>query len=306
MRQVLFIGACLVDELFYATHAYRNHTSNPARFQKSVGGVVTNLARHAALMGIPSKIISHVGLDSDGRFLEHCLLEAGVNTHLLQKGVFSTGKFTAFIEPDGSLFSAACSDNTALAITDVLLEKMKPELAEAVCIMADTNLHKDTLNYLMQFSATHDIPLIIEPVSVAKAEKLKCDKLNGVYMITPNEDELESITGSRGEAGVQELLRKGVNKVWLRKGGEGSVFYTSQGKIQLPAPSVVPVDTTGAGDAALAGWLYAFLKNKNDLSCIAYGHALAAGVLMQHGTVIEDLNTQIMEQLKQQFYPDVH
>jgi pseudouridine kinase len=172
--------------------------------------------------------------------------------------------------------------------------------------MADTNLHKDTLNFLMKFSSTHNIPLIIEPVSVAKAEKLQRDDLKGVFMVTPNEDELESITGSRGEAGVQALLRKGVNKVWLRKGKEGSVLYSSQEKIQLPAPSVVPVDTTGAGDAALAGWLYAFLNKQNDLSCIAYGHALAAGVLMQHGTVIEALNALIMEQLKQQFYPDVH
>ena len=178
-------------------------------------------------------------------------------------------------------------------------------LFRSSCIVADTNLHADTLSWLMGLCKKENIKLFIETVSIAKSQKLKRDNLDGIFMLTPNEDELFALTGLKGEEAAKSLLQKGVKHVWVKMGGSGSVLYYEDQSIHLSAPVVEPIDTTGAGDATLAGFIYAHVHQKDIKACMAYGHALAAGVLMQNGTVIETLNQTFIEQLKQQFYPNV-
>ncbi len=305
MSNVICIGAALVDELYFGKQTFVPHTSNPARIQKSVGGVVANIARHLALSGVSVKIISYLGHDADGHFIEQVIQRSGIDTDLSVKDIYPTGKFTAFVNPDGSLFSAACMDHTDFAITDTILTDRIEIFKQASCIVADCNLNEVSLAWLMSFCNNQNIKLFIETVSISKSQKLKQKNLEGIFMLTPNEDELFALTDLHGEAAVKTLLGKGVKNVWVKKGKEGSVMYSQSGEIHLCAPDIEPIDTTGAGDATLAGWIFGYLQQKDTITSIAYGHALAAGVMLQKGTVMEALNKQMIEQLKQQYYPYV-
>ncbi|MDB5505377.1 MAG: carbohydrate kinase [Devosia sp.] len=72
----------------------------------------------------------------------------------------------------------------------------------------------------------------------------------------PNETELAHITGTDDvEAGLAAAMALGVGEVLLKRGAAGSVYLGPEGRFEQPGFPIVPVDTTGAGDAFNAGYL---------------------------------------------------
>ncbi|NTW25489.1 MAG: hypothetical protein HGA37_12390 [Lentimicrobium sp.] len=65
----------------------------------------------------------------------------------------------------------------------------------------------------------------------------------------------------------------------------------------LEAPGVIVQDTTGAGDAALAGWIHAWLMNRNPEDCVRYGHAMASLVLQVKGAIHPGLTFELLESI---------
>ena len=62
-------------------------------------------------------------------------------------------------------------------------------------------------------------------------------------------------------------------------------------------------DSTGAGDAALAGFVAAWYKGMDALTCLKWGHGMAAMVLMQEGTIAEHTDESALITLLDQYYP---
>ena len=127
-------------------------------------------------------------------------------------------------------------------------------------------------------------------------------------MITPNRDELQAINSNKNITDekliIDSLLNQGIKYVWLRKGMNGSTLYASNQTIDLPAVSIDVKDSTGAGDAALAGWIYAYLRNEDQLTCLKTGHALAYEILQIQGTIMNDLTPNKLIQIQKKYYSD--
>jgi sugar/nucleoside kinase (ribokinase family) len=64
----------------------------------------------------------------------------------------------------------------------------------------------------------------------------------------------------------------------------------------IPAPRVQVKDVNGAGDALLAGWMWAWLHEKNVTECISYGQAAAACLLEVYGAIRNDLSPSLLEE----------
>jgi pseudouridine kinase len=304
-RTVVCIGAAMVDELFFCHQHPLQGTSNPATVQRSPGGVISNIALHLGLLQIPVQLITILGNDSDGSWLTHVLNDAGVDTSAITHVDEPTGKYVSILDPGGALFTAACADIAGKYLSASFLEQQKDRLLEASMIVGDTNISIEALFWLSAFCKHHDIPLLIEPVSVAKAEKLSAMDFPGIHMITPNEEELASIVGGGyyDEAkAAHTLLDKGVKNIWVRKGEKGSAVYSKSGCISLPASFINIVDSTGAGDAALAGWLAASYRGYDEVTCMQAGHAMAFEVLQVKGAIISHLQQLTLPQLIEKYY----
>jgi pseudouridine kinase len=194
----------------------------------------------------------------------------------------------AIHEPNGQLSTAVCTDTLTHFITEDFLESRKDILKEADLIVADTNLEMVALIWLNHFAANENKRLVIEPVSVIKARKINAMPLNGVFMITPNEIELQSILQVETENCHQlaaSLLAKGISQIWVRKGSEGSVIYKEESQLQLGVSEITIKDSTGAGDAALAGWIFAHLNGYNEIDCLKIAHSFAMDILQIEGAV---------------------
>lgn len=87
-------------------------------------------------------------------------------------------------------------------------------------------------------------------------------------------------------------------KIIIATNGSEPVYcYTKcDGFIEFPIPAVDPgkiKDTTGAGDAFLAGFLYGILHDAPITKCLELGYRMGAEIIQQHGCVLPDKDPAI-------------
>lgn len=304
---VICIGSVLIDELYFCSDIARLGTSNPSYMQKNIGGVISNIAQHLVLLEENVILFSALGTDKDGDWILKQFSTMGIDmTHSIKTSV-NTGKYVSILNPDGSLFTAACADLCTANLTTTYLESKTTWLKNSRIIISDTNIEIESLIWIISFSRQNNIPLIIDPVSVIKAQKIKSIEVNGLFMVTPNEDELISMCigqhSSEKEA-VGELLNRGIQYVWVRKGKKGSSLYYEKEVLHLPSFEIQVKDSTGAGDAALAGWVFKHLNKGSLLQSLQAGHALALEILQTFGTVDHTIHAENFNKIIEKYYPN--
>ena len=305
-KSVLCIGATLVDELYFCENNIISASSNPAQKATSIGGVISNIAQHLALLEVYPAIITAIGNDADGLFIQDSFLKSGIACDQSIVADDSTGKYVSILQPDGNLYVAVCQDSCCKYISVAYLETQTDYIKSFDILIIDTNLESKTIQWLIHFAKNHHKQLIIEPVSVSKAAKLATLDLTGVFMITPNEDELTAIctNDKQKEQLLAALFDRGVQTIWLRKGAKGSVLYTAKHSIDLSVPTIQILDSTGAGDAALAGWVFGYVNGEDETTCLQLGHTLALDILKSKGTVDTSLTPATLYQHKKTYYND--
>ncbi|HIQ05514.1 MAG TPA: hypothetical protein EYH31_07425 [Anaerolineae bacterium] len=88
----------------------------------------------------------------------------------------------------------------------------------------------------------------------------------------PNEIEALLLTHSRTlEEALPELTQLGPLVV-VKRGAKGAIAVNEHGIVEMPAISVQPVDTTGAGDCFNAGFLYGWLQRWPLSQCLRAGN----------------------------------
>jgi len=108
--------------------------------------------------------------------------------------------------------------------------------------------------------------------------------VNQTSVFMPSQGELQLLTGKDDYTkGAEVLLRKGVGIVAVKLGGKGC--YVTDGKKShlIEAFKVKVVDTTGAGDAFCAGFLYGLISRKSLYECGRIGNFVASRCIMKMG-----------------------
>jgi sugar/nucleoside kinase (ribokinase family) len=103
---------------------------------------------------------------------------------------------------------------------------------------------------------------------------------------------------------MNELLQRGVKNIWLRKGAEGSEIINTEKSLELHAALINVKDSTGAGDAALAGWVAGYCIGMNKTDCLKYGHALAFEVLQVNGAIATSITKEKLLLTIKKYYPN--
>jgi len=305
-KPVICIGAAFVDELFHMQEEMIMGSTVPASVSKTAGGVSRNIAHQLALLGVNVKLISVFGNDSDGDWLKQTCTNANVklDASITKEGL--SGKYTAILNLDASLFTGFLTNAATNLITPQHLEKHKALLQTASYLLADANVSVDAGEWLLAFTNETGIPLILEPVSVPPARKFKDVNLSGLHLITPNEDELPVLCSEKAlftQHQIEELINKGVENVWLHNGKLGSAIYNKERSITLHAPEIEIVDCTGAGDGSLSGFILGKTLGKEDVDCLKLAHTLSAEILQVNGAIATHLDQQKLLSLVAKYYP---
>lgn len=306
-KPIICIGAALVDELYSAQAPMLLATTNDATVHRSAGGVSRNIAHQLALLGLPVQLISVFGNDSDGDWLKTICQYSGIKVDASITTNTLTGKYTGILNFDGSLFTALITHAALHFITPEYLQKQSVLLSSAAYIVADANISVEAVEWLAKFCDENDIPFIIEPVSVPPAAKFAKSNLKGIFMLTPNEDELPALCTNNHyttkEQQAKELLERGAQKVWLHNGSAGSILFTPEKTIHLAAPKIPEVvDCTGAGDGSLSGFILAQYLGKSDEESLQIAHTLSAEILQVNGAIVTHLKQDDLLGLVGKYY----
>lgn len=121
-----------------------------------------------------------------------------------------------------------------------------------------------------------NIPFIVDTSGKHLIDSLKYNP----FLIKPNKEELEECLGIKVESiddlrnGMKRLQELGALNVLVSLGEDGAMLIDDQGnEYGLAAPSINVVNTVGAGDSMLAGFMYGFLKNRDYKEALIYGVA---------------------------------
>jgi ribokinase len=104
------------------------------------------------------------------------------------------------------------------------------------------------------------------------------------YAMMPNRGELELITGYADYVkGADALIAKGAKIVAVKLGSDGSYVTNGRDRVRIEAFDVKAIDTTGAGDAFDAGFLYGLLNNRGLHESGKIGNFVASRCVMKIG-----------------------
>jgi pseudouridine kinase len=284
---VVVVGGTNMDVVARSSAPLVPATSNPGRTRISPGGVGRNIAACLGLLGAPVRLVSAVGDDAFGEEALRVTAACGADVGAVRRVPGATGTYTAVLDHHGELVSAV-SD---MALTDALELDTLP-LDDAALVVVDGNLAAAQVAKVRAAAAAAGVPVVLEPVSVAKAARLAAE-VHDLFLVTPNSDEVTALVGRVSHdpwTAVDDLYDRGVQHVWMREGARGSYVCRAGGRpVHLPAIAVAVVDVTGAGDAMLAAWIAAWLRGADPVEAAREGHRAAAATITSPHTVRPDL-----------------
>ncbi len=289
---VVVVGAAVMDLKGRSRAPLVRATSNPATVVMTPGGVGRNIAENLARLGTPVCLVAAVGPDAAADRLLADTAAAGVDTSHVMTTPEPTGTYIAVLDPAGELDIALSDLAATQALTPARLEPSRAAIEAARMLVVDGNLPAPVVGWLLDVAAAAGVPVVVEPVSVAKAARLRESLRPGrpVAVLTPNADELAALGPTPGD-----LTGRGVRSVWVRRGAHGSDWYaTGRPGVRVAAHGSPVVDVTGAGDAMTAGWVHAHLGGARDTEAVAYGQAVAELTVSSSHTVRPDLTDALV------------
>ena len=106
-------------------------------------------------------------------------------------------------------------------------------------------------------------------------------------VVVLNAAELAFLGSHLGLASAADLCRLGVRVVVLTRGADGCDVWSANGHLHQPAlPAARIVDTTGAGDALMSGFLAAYWRSGDVALAARWGVANAAAVIARRGSQV--------------------
>ncbi len=294
----LAIGASNFD-IKGQTHSYHiDKTSNPGAVRYSAGGVARNIAENIARLGSNSTLLSVIGDDLYGRQILEVTRSAGVDLdHLQISKDCNTGIFLAILNHYGDLVSAIADLDAISYITVDYLEKNVKLFDEATFVVIDADIPSESLNYCVKQCLERQLPICVEPVSVARAKQI-LPVLGQLSMVTPNREEAEALVGFplRSAADVKRagevLVKAGLKWVIITLGPEG-VLYATPDEIEfLSSISTVVTDTVGAGDALTSGTIHGLMNGLSFREAVKRGIACATMTLKTRLAVCPDISLE--------------
>ncbi len=257
------VGGMNVDIRGGSTGALVAGDSNPGTVSMSVGGVGRNIAHNLSLLGADVRLLTACGDDLNGQRARQVCTEAGIDlSHAQVLHDKRTSTYLYITGPDGEM---------ALAVSDMAIcEQITPDylascyglLRNARVIVCDTNIPAESLAYLADNCTA---PIFCDPVSTAKAEKLR-PILGKLHTLKPNRMEAELLSGmtirSRAdvEAAAGKLLEAGLKRVFISLGSEGCYGATETEALWMENLPCRMVNTTGCGDSFMAALVWAYLE----------------------------------------------
>jgi ribokinase len=284
---VIGFGALNVDKLYKV-----NKIAGPEEegfikgFEEACGGSAANTVVGLARLGCKVGFIGKVAKDPEGKMLMDGFRREGVNTKgIIRAEAGRSGTVMGFVDERGerALYVDPGVNDT------ISFEEIDMEYAcQAKFIHLTSFVGKmsfETQKRLVE-NLPEDVKVSLDPGELYARKGMKALNpiLKRTFVFMPNSRELALLTGIEDYVkGIEKMLELGVRVVAVKLGGKGCYVTDGRESHHVEAFKVQIVDTTGAGDAFCAGFLYGLLNNKSLKECAKLGNFVASRCIMKMG-----------------------
>lgn len=237
-------------------------------FSLQMGGGIPATLINLSRLGVPVRVQTGLGSDLFSRFAEETFLSAGVEPCNLTPGAEKIPvNITAALLTPGERTFVSYSDG--LPVTDETRQRIyEASRGAAICAMDPrfpevyAELHRE--GTLLTLDTGWD-----DELSVEKYRTLL--ELADYY--TPNQQEAMKITGTHTPEDAARALADFFPQVVVKLDASGCLTLENGIMHTIPViPEYVHQDSTGAGDAFLAGFLYGLYHGRSLAECVLYGN----------------------------------
>ena len=259
------------------------------------GGSVANTIAGFANLGGRAAYIGRVRNDQLGEIFNHDMRSLGIDIRLTPaKDGAPTARSHIMITPDGqrtmNTYLGACTELGVADITPETFGKPKAGLIEGYVwdIAEGPALAKKAMELAKKARSKVALSLsdsfCVERHRESFAEAIR----EGVQVVVADEDEINALMETDDFDATLEAVRKYDNLFVMTRSGKGSVIvHRGEQHVQEATPVEKVIDTTGAGDAYCAGFLYGWVHDKSLAECARAGTLCATAVIQQLGARIE-------------------
>lgn len=252
------------------------------------GGAGVNVVTALALLGAKARLLACAGVDPAAEIALSAARRAGVDLSLVQRDASrATGLCFAAVSPGGErTFFSYRGANVALvepdrdALFDGVdhLHLCGHALLEGAQRSATLGLIDEASRRALPLSLDLCLPLLRRDADLVLSLAPRLAILFG------NEAELSLLAPLGGtdasadalDAALARLERAGVPRVVAKRGERGALIVERGQRESVPAFAIAAIDSTGAGDAHVAGILFALGRGASLASAARLGNALGA------------------------------
>ena len=262
---VVGFGALNVDRLFQVNCIARaEEESFIENQQETCGGSAANTVVGLARLGCKVGFIGKIGSDREGDMHLSEFKSEGVDTNAIIRSQGRSGLVMGFVDRKGAraLYINSGVNDTIIPAEvnmDYFSQTKFLHLTSFVGEKSFQTQKKLLENLPRNTKVSFDPGALYAKKGIVELEPI----LKKTTIVMPNQGELQNITGyTEYVKGADALIAQGVKIVAVKLGSEGSYVTNGRERYHLDAFKVKTVDTTGAGDAFCAGFLYGLLNNR--------------------------------------------
>ena len=295
-KYLTVIGGVNMDISAALTAPFVPADSVPGQVTLGCGGVARNIAHNLRLMGHEVKFVSAFGGEIFG---EMCWLECqaiGLDLTLSERcDGMRNGLYLCVNDQSGEMRAAVADTEIISCITPEFLEARISDINRSKLVIADTNISIEAILYLIDYCTA---PLLVDTVSTAKAPRiikaLQQSQTKRLHALKLNLQEAQAVTHCDTAKGAADwLTAMGVNQVYITLGSDG--VYCSDGVCheRYKAIPTRVINTTGAGDAFIAGVAHAQMCQTPFPECAQTGLKAAHATLLSLQTVNPEIKNYL-------------
>jgi len=295
-KQVAVIGGVNMDISAALTSPFVPADSVPGRVTLGCGGVARNIAHNLRLMGHEVMFVSVFGGETFGEMCWRECQAIGLDLSLSERCEgMRNGMYLCVNDQTGDMIAAVADTDIIARITPEFLEARIDAINASALVIADTNISTDALEYLIDHCTA---PLMVDTVSTAKAPRLvkalQQSETHALHALKLNHQEAQAVTHSTSAMeAADRLTAMGVGQVYITLGGEGVYCSDGHRHEHLKAIPTRVINTTGAGDAFIAGVAHAQIAGIPFPDCAQTGLKAAHATLLSLQTVNPEIKNYL-------------
>ncbi len=252
------------------------------------GGAAANVATWLSHVGNEVFLCSHAGDDINGHFLHEELHRYSVGHPPILSDGEKTGVVVIIVGVDGerTMFPDSGA-NSALSIADLPpLDNYTAAYLSGYALINPKS--RKNVNEIIKQVKDAGIPIVLDPGTVGALRNVPFSLLEEwislVDVMILNEEEALYIAQEKDIEGALISLADVTPLVVVKRGKKGAIAIFEKALIvDVPAEDVEVIDTTGAGDSFVAGFMSAWFEEPNLESSMKVGIAQASMCISQVG-----------------------